>query len=713
MKPLPLVALVVLLGGATFAPAQDGPRLVAAPDAFPTLVNPMCSHCRDEAKRRGDELKADDRVLCWIRGYSEGGAIPQRFFLHRYRVISDTYGVFVHDHEAGYSRGFAPSLDFAFHGWRNGVMVMKHKDGTLYSCLTGVAFDGPRKGDKLQAVPTLVSDWGHWLKTYPQAVAYNMFDKYQPVASTSSDGSLKSRGRADQRLPDDTAVLGVVAGAQARAYPLDRLGKQGILHDTLDGQTCVLLWLDATKTAAAYRPVATAPKKTKAEPRTLTLEREGKNDTAPFRDRETGSHWDIAGRAVDGELKGWTLEWLDGVQVRWFAWSAEHPKTTIHQEKKQDAKIDAKAALKEIAGSAEFLRGVPKRYATLEKIDTVKRTVTLLCDGDKEATTWRLTPDAEIKVRGWWGRLDQLEPGRRVWAWYKVDRAKKPVALFMLSDELSEQEIHGGAQVKGVGKELVLVGPKKLEQALLDPAKLPLDRGGEKCCESLVLKPKDVVYVETNQGKVVKLYDGDGMEAIRKTQKAVLRAMWLKEGLPGTVGVLQLYSGEVDVLLDHEAMRWGRSLSAGDKVELSATPPIKAVVKSVAALRDKTQVRLVVKSIDLAELEMGQRVLFKMPAPAAEVENDPAPPDIDRPRTKEERIDWFLANMYCTCGVADDTCTGHFYTLASCNPNGCAAPNATRKELARLIDEGQTNRQIFATLLKQRGPQMLRPHLLP
>src|SRR5919109_2726218 len=140
------------------------PPVVARPDAFKTLVNPECSHCVDEAKRRATELRDDDRVLCWVRGYSDGGAIPFRFFLNPYRVISDTYGVFVYDPDAGYARGFAPSLDFTFHGWRNGVMVMKHKDGTLYSCLTGVAFDGPRKGDRLRPVPTVTTDWGWAMK---------------------------------------------------------------------------------------------------------------------------------------------------------------------------------------------------------------------------------------------------------------------------------------------------------------------------------------------------------------------------------------------------------------------------------------------------------------------------------------------------------------------------------------------------------------------
>ena len=51
---------------------------------------------------------------------------------------------------------------------------------------------------------------------------------------------------------------------------------------------------------------------------------------APFVDRETGSRWDIAGRAVEGGLKGWTLTWLDGTQVRWFAWAAEHPETSVY-----------------------------------------------------------------------------------------------------------------------------------------------------------------------------------------------------------------------------------------------------------------------------------------------------------------------------------------------------------------------------------------------
>src|SRR5262245_34694676 len=250
-------ALLFLLG----ASQSHAQQLIARPDAFKTLVNPMCSHCRDEAKRRASDLRADDRVLCWIRGYSDGGVIPYRFFLNKYPVISDTYGVFVHDRDAGFARGFAPSLDFTFHGWRNGVMVMKHKDGTLYSCLSGVAFAGPKKGTKLQAVPTLVSTWGYWLEAYPHAVAYHMFPKYKPAEPPAgpTPESVKSRGPVDKRLPADATVLGVVEGDSARAYPLHFKGLRGLIRETFAGQKRVIFWYRPTKTAVAYRPRAVPP----------------------------------------------------------------------------------------------------------------------------------------------------------------------------------------------------------------------------------------------------------------------------------------------------------------------------------------------------------------------------------------------------------------------------------------------------------------------
>jgi hypothetical protein len=66
-----------------------------------------------------------------------------------------------------------------------------------------------------------------------------------------------------------------------------------------------------------------------SRPNAVTLFRDDKVPGQPLTDKETGSRWDIAGRAYEGKLRGWTLTWLDGTQVRWFAWAAEYPQTTI------------------------------------------------------------------------------------------------------------------------------------------------------------------------------------------------------------------------------------------------------------------------------------------------------------------------------------------------------------------------------------------------
>src|SRR5262249_30374977 len=98
--------------------------------------------------------------------------------------------------------------------------------------------------------------------------------------------------------------------------------------------------------------------------------------------------------------------------------------------------------VKEIAGTSEFLRSVPKYFATLKAVDPVQQRVTLVLEGQKESYVWPLFPDAEIKVAGWWGRLEDFTPGDRVWGWFKTNRRGQPVGIFMLADELSQQDIH-------------------------------------------------------------------------------------------------------------------------------------------------------------------------------------------------------------------------------------------------------------------------------
>lgn len=361
-----------------------------------------------------------------------------------------------------------------------------------------------------------------------------------------------------------------------------------------------------------------------------------------------------------------------------------------------------KQGVKEIAGSAEFLRSVPKHFATLKAVDPARGQVTLLLEGEVLEKVWSLVPDGEVKVFGWWGRLPDLAVGDRVWVWFKTDRKKQPVAISMIADETSQQDINGsGVSVETADNSQIKVVPAKGNPRMLGTDKPWMPDG------------KGKYYVQSAGKKARLILDDKEFEARRNAQKNSLRKRWADEGLPGTAAFVHVFSGEMDLILDHETMRWARSLQKGDKVTLRAEPPIPALVKEIQPWRERTLLRLVVHSLDLADLSSGQRLHLVRTPPSPDVDTAELPPDLDRPRTKQERVEWFMASIYCTCGVRGDRCTGHFYTLASCNPNACAMPNHMRKIVREYIEKDMNDRQIFQALLKEFGPTLLRPHLLP
>ncbi|MGE3808758.1 MAG: hypothetical protein AB7K24_29180 [Gemmataceae bacterium] len=365
-----------------------------------------------------------------------------------------------------------------------------------------------------------------------------------------------------------------------------------------------------------------------------------------------------------------------------------------------------------IAGKSEVLRAYPKRFARLLAVDPARRQATLLIEKEELAKVWNISPDAEIKIAGHWGRLDQLPLNGRVWAWFQLDRDKQPAAIQMLADELSEQDMMGGVTLEARGENELKISSLREGQRTLQPTKDLVAQRGDKKVDLNAFKPGERVYVQTN-GKEASLVLDPAAFAVRQAEQAArLRKEWLTDGLPGRV-LFTHVTGELEYLLDHEAMRWGRALQPGTKVSLQTAKPIQAVVKQVAPWRERTLVRLVMRGFDQADLSPGQRVPLLVPAPSKQVEDDPLPPDRGKDLPRAERIEWFLASIYCTCKVKGDGCTGHFYTLASCNPNACGMPNKMRRALGDLIDKKLTDEQIFEALRKDHGPDLLRPHLLP
>lgn len=304
-------------------PIQDK-RLLSKPGLYHSLTEPPCSYCSTE-NRKGF-VRGNDRVVAWIRGNHNGGAIPLRHYLSAPRVINDTYGLFFYDPDGGYVSAFKKDYGYEFYGWRDGVMVVKSGDGTLWSALSGVAMDGPKKGQRLERLPSFPTEWGYWLMLHPESTAYNLFDgkKYR-VAELPTKLSLEAKqsmGSVDPRSKPFANVLGLELGQKNKAYPLDESVERACYTDQVDGLSVAVFWYKPTQSAIAFNSSLNG--------RNLTFYADTVSpETAPFKDKETGSRWTLAGRAVDGPLKGQELEWVRSVQCRWYAWVATYPQTEL------------------------------------------------------------------------------------------------------------------------------------------------------------------------------------------------------------------------------------------------------------------------------------------------------------------------------------------------------------------------------------------------
>ncbi len=308
--------------------ANEPPReieIVARPKLFTALTEPPCSYCSTQNTK--GLIRADDRVIAWLRGAHNGGAFPLRHFLAGTRVVNDTYGLFFFDPDGGYVAAYEKDYGYSFHGWRNGVMVAADKDGSLWSALSGRCISGPKKGQRLKRVPSMATQWDYWLMLHPESTAYDLFDgnKYNVVSlpTKMSPEARSALNGVDERLNATALVMGVGSGDATMAFPIETHKPRACYLDNVGETDVAVFWYQATQTAVAFKRTLDGQQ--------LTFYADDISpESAPIKDRETGTRWTLAGRGIDGPLRGKELTWVDSIQCRWYAWAAEYPKSQIH-----------------------------------------------------------------------------------------------------------------------------------------------------------------------------------------------------------------------------------------------------------------------------------------------------------------------------------------------------------------------------------------------
>jgi hypothetical protein len=162
---------------------------------------------------------------------------------------------------------------------------------------------------------------------HPESTTYDLFDgkKYPtlPLPTVMSEDAKSSMGKVDDRLDPMELVLGVEFGSKQKAFPLEKSPARACLLDDVDGQPTAVFWYARTNTAVAFDR--------RVDGQTLTFYAdEISPESAPFKDKQTGTRWSLAGRGIDGPLRGKELKWVNSIQCRWYAWSSEYPETAVY-----------------------------------------------------------------------------------------------------------------------------------------------------------------------------------------------------------------------------------------------------------------------------------------------------------------------------------------------------------------------------------------------
>jgi hypothetical protein len=234
------------------------------------------------------------------------------------------------------------TLDFGTSGklYRSDLVMYDRQTHSLWAQMEGRAIVGTKAGTRLRVVPATTIAYEEWKVTHPAGKVLSRETGHQrPYGANPYAGydgptvrPFLFAGRPDPRRPPKERVVGVTLGNEARAYPWALLEKRGVLHDRIGDEPLVIFYrpgalsaLDAAQIAQSRAVGATAVFSPVVEGRTLTFEAAGDG----FRDRETGSRWNLLGHAVQGPLAGKRLRAIPHVDAFWFAWAAFYPDASL------------------------------------------------------------------------------------------------------------------------------------------------------------------------------------------------------------------------------------------------------------------------------------------------------------------------------------------------------------------------------------------------
>ncbi len=315
-------------------------------DGIPALTNPKFISIDDA----GEWLKDNEPLIALeVNGITKGYPLQ---ILIWHEIVNDEindvpviatfcplcYSAIVFDRRVGTN-----ILTFGVSGLlRNSDMVMYDLyTESFWQQFTGEAIVGDMLDNKLKSIPSQILSFKQLKQAYPDATilsretgyerryGMNPYYGYDDIEQTP----FLYNGETDDRLPPNEKVIAVKEEGYMKAYPYSISYEKKVIHDTIGSKAVVVFHAEGTASALDQNIIANS--KDVGSTGVYSPIINGKQLTFFYRegnfiDNETGSSWDITGRAIQGKLQGTRLTKLPHGDYFAFAWLAFMPHTEVY-----------------------------------------------------------------------------------------------------------------------------------------------------------------------------------------------------------------------------------------------------------------------------------------------------------------------------------------------------------------------------------------------
>jgi thiol-disulfide isomerase/thioredoxin len=167
-------------------------------------------------------------------------------------------------------------------------------------------------------------------------------------------------------------VLTVDLNDDAVAYPYDVLREVRVVEDVVGDMPIVVFWQPGTASALDTADISSGEDVGSIAPFSRALN--GQVLSFKFTDdgivdTQTGSNWDVLGRAISGPMQGQQLDTVVGVNHFWFSWAAFKPKTRVYtgadapeMNEMEDEATDADDDVSEVAQDQSDISRLPMDF---------------------------------------------------------------------------------------------------------------------------------------------------------------------------------------------------------------------------------------------------------------------------------------------------------------------------------------------------------------